>query len=62
MKIHLYIYIALIALFIAYNQFYAVPDERMNTLINILFASFLVLYMGFVAFTVLRKMKKASKK
>ena len=62
MKTQLYLYISLIIVFIAYNQFFRVEDERTNALINILFASFLVLYMGYVAFITLKKMKNASKK
>jgi len=61
MKNQLYIYIILITVFIIYNQFFAVEDERINTLINILFTSFLVLYMGYAAFILLKKMKKNSK-
>ena len=38
MKKQLYIYLAMIVAFIVYNQFFQVPDERLNTLINILFA------------------------
>lgn len=62
MKTQLYIYVAIIVLFIAYNQFFAVEDERMNTIINILFGSFIFLYMGYLAYVALQKMKKASKK
>lgn len=62
MKKQLYIYIAVIAVFIAYNQFFAVQDEKLNTIINILFASFLFLYMGYIAWVALRRMKNASKK
>lgn len=62
MKRHLYIYGLLILIFISYNQFFRVEDERIDTIINILFASFLFLYIGFLAFTLLNKLKKSSKK
>ncbi|HCN11308.1 MAG TPA: hypothetical protein PKC37_09180 [Kaistella sp.] len=62
MKRQLYFYIAMILAFIAYNQFFQVQDERLNTLINILFASFLFLYIGYVAYLVLRRMKNSGKK
>ena len=62
MKKQLYIYLVLIMAFIVYNQFFQVQDERMNSLINILFASFLFLYIGYIAYVVLKRLKKSSKK
>jgi hypothetical protein len=62
MKKQLLVYALLIIAFIFYNQFFRVEDERLNEIINILFASFLFLYIGYVAFVAIRKMKKASKK
>ncbi len=62
MKKQLYIYLAMIVAFIVYNQFFQVPDERLNTLINILFASFLFLYIGYVAFLVLKRLNNSGKK
>ncbi|MBN9313524.1 MAG: hypothetical protein BGO40_07140 [Chryseobacterium sp. 39-10] len=62
MRKQLYLYIAMILVFIAYNQFFRVEDERLNTLINILFASFLFLYIGYVAFLILKRLKNAKKK
>lgn len=61
MKTQLYIYAVLIAIFIAYNQFFQVEDERLNSIINILFASFLFLYIGYLAYLVLQKLKKSRK-
>ena len=61
MKKQLYFYIAMIALFIGYNQFFQVQDEKTNALINIVYASFLFLYIGYVAFVILKKMKNARK-
>lgn len=58
MKKQLYIYSVLVLAFIVYNQFFQVRDERMNHLINILFASFLFLYIGYLAYLVLQKLKK----
>ncbi len=52
----------MIIAFIAYNQFFQIEDERVNTVINILFASFLFLYIAYIAWVVLKKIKKASGK
>ncbi len=62
MKKQLYIYLVLIMAFIVYNLFFQVQDERMNSLINILFASFLFLYIGYIAYVVLKRLKRSSKK
>ncbi len=62
MKKQLYIYAVLIAIFILYNQFFQVDDKKTNTIINILFASFLFLYIGYLAFLALQKIKKTSRK
>lgn len=62
MKKQLYFYLLMIVAFIVYNQFFQVPDERLNTLINILFASFLFLYIGYVAYLVLKRLKNSGKK
>ncbi|SFT59523.1 hypothetical protein SAMN05421857_1942 [Chryseobacterium formosense] len=58
MKLHLIIFAFLIAGFVAYNLFFAVADDRMHTLINIVYASILFGYISFMAFTLLKKMKK----
>ena len=62
MKKQLYIYMFLVVVFIAYNQFFEVHDERMHNLINILFASFLFLYIGYLAYLVLQRLKKGDRK
>ncbi|AZI22234.1 hypothetical protein EIH07_03820 [Chryseobacterium taklimakanense] len=62
MKKHLYIYGSMILLFIVYNQFFQIQDDRINTIVNILFASFLFLYIAFMAIIAIRKMKNSSKK
>jgi len=58
MKPHLFIFGFLIAGFAVYNIFFALADDRMNTLVNIVYASILFGYISFMALTVLRKMKK----
>jgi len=62
MKKQLYIYMFLVVVFIAYNQFFEVHDERMHNLINILFASFLFLYIGYLAYFVLQRLKEGDRK
>lgn len=61
MKKPLIIYAILVLGYIAYNQFFQIEDERLNTAINILYASVLFLYIGLLAFLLLRKLKKRSK-
>ncbi|MCW1964031.1 MULTISPECIES: hypothetical protein [Chryseobacterium] len=58
MKPQLIIFAILIAGFISYNFFFQSQDDRTNTVINILFASILFGYISFMAYSVLRKMKK----
>ena len=58
MKAQIYIYFGFIILYILYNQFFRVQDEKTNTIINILFASVLFGYMAYMAIVVLKKMKK----
>jgi hypothetical protein len=58
MKIHLIIFAVLIAGFISYNLFLQSEDGRLNTIINILYASILFGYISFMAFTLLKKLKK----
>lgn len=62
MNKQLYFYLAMIVAFIVYNQFFQVQDERINTIINILFASFMFLYIGYMAFLVLKRLKKKDEK
>ena len=61
MKKQLYFYMAMIIAFIAYNQFFQDQDERMNSIINILFASFLFLYIGYLAYLILKRLKDTTK-
>ncbi|MGC4129003.1 MAG: hypothetical protein QM564_05445 [Bergeyella sp.] len=58
MKKHLTIYAVLIAVFIIYNLFFKIEDDRTNTAVNILFASVLFGYIGFMAFVLMKKMRK----
>ena len=58
MKIHLIIFAVLIAGFISYNVFFEAEDDRINTIINILYASILFAYISFMAFALLKKMKR----
>ena len=62
MKKQLYIYVAMIVAFIIYNQFFQVKDERINEGINILFASVLFLYIGYLAYLLLKRIKDTSNK
>ncbi|QOW09018.1 hypothetical protein Q73A0000_00960 [Kaistella flava (ex Peng et al. 2021)] len=62
MKKQLYIYMAMIIAFIAYNQFFQVKDDRLNEIINILFASFLFLYITYMAYLLLKRIKSTDKK
>ncbi|MDQ0595581.1 hypothetical protein QFZ37_003950 [Chryseobacterium ginsenosidimutans] len=58
MKPHLIVFGILIAGFIFYNLFFKISDDRTNTIINILYASILFAYISFMAFSLIRKMKK----
>ncbi|MEC5393833.1 hypothetical protein [Bergeyella sp. RCAD1439] len=58
MKKQLFLYAVLVLGFILYNAFFRSEDQRMDTLINILYTSLLFLYMGYMAFIVLRRMKQ----
>ena len=62
MKKQLYIYAALIVAFIIYNQFFQVEDNRLNEGINIVFASVLFLYIGYLAYLLLKRIKDTGKK
>jgi hypothetical protein len=58
MKVHLIFFAVLIAGFISYNMLFKAEDDRLNTIINILYASALFGYIAFMAFALLKKMKK----
>ena len=58
MKPHLIVFAILIAGFIAYNLFFRIEDDRTNTVVNIMSASILFGYISFMAFSLLKKMRK----
>lgn len=58
MKPQLIIFGILVAGYIMYNLFFQLPDERTNTVVNILLASIIFAYIAFMAFSLLKKMKK----
>lgn len=58
MKTQLYYYLGIIIMYILYNQFLRVEDEKTNAIINILFASFLFGYIAYMGIKVLKNMKK----
>lgn len=58
MKKYIYFYGLLVMLYIMYNLFFPMEDPKYHTLVNILFASFLFLYIGILAFILLRKLRK----
>jgi len=60
-KKQLYIYVGLIILFVAYNFYKPIKDDRLDAVINILFASVLFLYIAYIAFLVLKKIGKKEK-
>ncbi|WP_407403169.1 hypothetical protein [Chryseobacterium sp.] len=58
MKPHLVVFAILIVGYIGYNLFFKVADDKINTIINIVYASLIFGYISFMAFSVLKKMKK----
>ncbi|SHF22984.1 hypothetical protein SAMN05444408_11182 [Chryseobacterium takakiae] len=58
MKTPLIIFGVLIAGFIVFNLFLQTDNERIDTAINIIYASILFGYISFMAFSLLKKMKK----
>lgn len=57
MKKQLIVYGILILIYLTYNFFFKVADEKINTAINIIFGSLIFGYIAFLAFTVLKKLK-----
>ena len=62
MRTQLYIYGVLVIIFIGYNQFFQAEDPKVNTIINILFGSILFLYIAYMAFLIVKKMKSGENK
>ncbi len=58
MKNHLIFYGILITAFILYNFFFEIRDPRTNTAVNILFAAVIFGYISYMAYVLLKKMKK----
>ncbi|WP_199897991.1 hypothetical protein [Flavobacterium sp. B17] len=58
MKIHLIVFGILIAGFIIFNIFLQSGNDRTDTAINIIYASILFAYISFMAFSLLKKMRK----
>lgn len=61
MKKQLYIYGVLIIAFVLYNFLDPIKDARTDTVINIIFASVLFLYIAYIAFLVLKRTNKPRK-
>ncbi|MHA3044290.1 hypothetical protein JSO61_002975 [Riemerella anatipestifer] len=57
MKKQLYFYAILIIAFVLYNTVFKVEDDRVNAIVNITFASVLFLYIAYIAWVILKKMK-----
>lgn len=58
MKPQLIIFAILVFGFIGYNIFAPDQNSKTNTVINIVYSSIIFLYIAYIAFTVLKKMKK----
>ncbi|MEC5172153.1 MULTISPECIES: hypothetical protein [Chryseobacterium] len=58
MKIRLIIFGVLIAGFVVFNLFLQTGNERTDTAVNIIYASILFGYISFMAFSLIKKMKK----
>lgn len=58
MKPQLIIFAVLIAGYIAYNLFFQIEDDKTNTVVNILYASVIFAYISFMAYSLLRNMRK----
>ncbi|MFC4687340.1 MAG: hypothetical protein BGO86_11070 [Chryseobacterium sp. 36-9] len=61
MKKQLYIYAVLIILFVLYNFLNPIEDKKTDTIINILFASVLFLYIAYIAYLVLKRIGNKEK-
>ncbi|MDY3362479.1 hypothetical protein D1J36_002030 [Riemerella anatipestifer] len=57
MKKQLYFYAILIIAFVLYNTVFKFEDGRVNAIVNITFASVLFLYIAYIAWVILKKMK-----
>lgn len=57
-KRNVIIFAVLVVGFVGYNLFFASEHEQTNTLINIIYSSILFLYISWMAYTLLKTMKK----
>lgn len=60
MKKQLYIYATLIIIYLIYNFFFKIEDEKINAGVDIIFASIIFGYIAFLAWGLLKKMNKKS--
>jgi len=58
MKKQLIFFTVLIVGFVLYNLFFQTDNDKINTIINIIYASLLFGYISLLAFTALKKMNK----
>lgn len=58
MKKYLFIYVVLIVVFIIFNLFFDLGNERLNTVVNLLLGSIIFGYISWIAIVILRRMKK----
>lgn len=58
MKHHIYFYGVLVLAYLGFNFFLHPEDDRLNTAINIVFASIIFLYISYMAFVLMKRMKK----
>ncbi|WP_419868757.1 hypothetical protein [Chryseobacterium sp. CT-SW4] len=58
MKTQLIVFAILIAGFIIYNLFFRLGDDKLDTVVNIIYASVLFAYISFMAYSLLKKMRK----
>ncbi|SFH79215.1 hypothetical protein [Halpernia frigidisoli] len=58
MKKQLTVYGILILIYLTYNFFFKIQDDKINAAIDIIFASLIFGYISYLAFTVLKRMNK----
>ncbi|MCW3162660.1 hypothetical protein [Chryseobacterium oryctis] len=58
MKPQLVIFGILVIGYIIYNLFFQIQDDKINTIFNIIYASVIFAYISFMAYSLLKKMKK----
>ena len=58
MKPQLIIFGILVAGYIIYNLFFQIADDKTNTAVNIIYASVVFGYISFMAYSLLKKLRK----